>query len=146
MLVRLCSKNKKHSSFRTIKLKKQYEVLLNDAIQLRFRADVHLGMNVSGGLDSSTLIALIHKNLPVSKNIEAFTFYCNDSNYDELPWVELLLQDKTYLLNKVLLEVQAVPDLIKELSQNQDEPFGGFPTLAYSLLFKEARKKELRCY
>ena len=125
-------------------LKKQYELLLNDAIQLRFRADVPLGMNVSGGLDSSTLIALIHKNLPVSKNIEAFTFYCNDSNYDELPWVKLLLQDKTYPLNKVLLEVQAVPDLIKELSKNQDEPFGGFPTLAYSLLFKEARKKGIK--
>lgn len=125
-------------------LKERYAALLNDAIQLRFRADVPLGMNVSGGLDSSTLIALIHQNLPTTKNIEAFTFYCNDVNYDELPWVELLLNDKPYLLHKVLLNTADVPQLITTLSQNQDEPFGGFPTLAYSLLFQEARKKGIK--
>lgn len=125
-------------------LKKQYSELLNDAIQLRFRADVPLGMNVSGGLDSSTLIALIHKNLPSHQNMEAFTFYCNDANYDELPWVKDLLKDKPYHLNEVLLKSEDVPQLIAEMSKNQDEPFGGFPTLAYSLLFKEARKKGIK--
>lgn len=127
-----------------IELKTKYTNLLNDAIQLRFRADVPLGMNVSGGLDSSTLIALIHKNLPSNQNIEAFTFYCNDVNYDELPWVEELLKDKPFHLNKVLLKSNDVPQLISEMSKIQDEPFGGFPTLAYSLLFKEARKKGIK--
>jgi asparagine synthase (glutamine-hydrolysing) len=125
-------------------LKKQYTDLLNDAIRLRFRADVPLGMNVSGGLDSSTLIALVHQNLPANKNIQAFTFYCNDTNYDELPWVELLLQNKPYWLHKVLLKPDNVPELISTLSENQDEPFGGFPTLAYSLLFREARKNGIK--
>lgn len=128
----------------TESLKSQYTALLNDAIQLRFRADVPLGMNVSGGLDSSTLIALIHKNLPSSKNMEAFTFYCNDANYDELPWVETLLQDKPYPLHKVLLTAEKVPQLIAAIAKNQDEPFGGFPTLAYSLLFQEARKEGIK--
>lgn len=125
-------------------LKEQYSALLDDAIQLRFRADVPLGMNVSGGLDSSTLIALIHKNLPSKQKIEAFTFYCNNDNYDELPWVKDLLKDKPYHLNKVLLDVNTIPQLIEESSYYQDEPFGGFPTLAYSLLFKEARKKGIK--
>jgi asparagine synthase (glutamine-hydrolysing) len=125
-------------------LKEQYSALLDDAIQLRFRADVPLGMNVSGGLDSSTLIALIHKNLPSKQKIEAFTFYCNNDNYDELPWVNDLLKDKPYHLNKVLLEVHSIPQLIEETSFYQDEPFGGFPTLAYSLLFKRAREKGIK--
>ena len=125
-------------------LKEEYSTLLDDAIQLRFRADVPLGMNVSGGLDSSTLIALIHKNLPSKQKIEAFTFYCNNDNYDELPWVNDLLKDKPYHLNKVLLDVNTIPQLIEESSYYQDEPFGGFPTLAYSLLFKEARKKGIK--
>lgn len=131
-------------SLESTELKTQYTQLLNNAIQLRFRADVPLGMNVSGGLDSSTLIALIHKNLPSHQNIEAFTFYCNDVKYDELPWVEALLKDKPYHLNEVLLKSNDVPQLISEMSINQDEPFGGFPTLAYSLLFKEARKKGIK--
>lgn len=125
-------------------LKDQYSALLDDAIQLRFRADVPLGMNVSGGLDSSTLIAIIHKNLPSKQKIEAFTFYSNNDNYDELPWVNDLLKDKPYHLNKVLLEVNSIPQLIEESSYYQDEPFGGFPTLAYSLLFKEARNKGIK--
>jgi asparagine synthase (glutamine-hydrolysing) len=56
----------------------------------------------------------------------------------------LLLQDKPYLLNKVVLKADEVPDLITALSQNQDEPFGGFPTLAYSLLFDAAQKKGIK--
>lgn len=126
------------------KLIEDYTTLLDDAIQLRFRADVPLGMNVSGGLDSSTLIALIHKNLPSKQKIEAFTFYCNDKNYDELPWVNDLLKDKPYHLNKVVLEVNKIPQLIEESSYYQDEPFGGFPTLAYSLLFKSARERGIK--
>lgn len=125
-------------------LKEEYSALLDDAIQLRFRADVPLGMNVSGGLDSSTLIALIHKNLPSKQKIEAFTFYCNDTNYDELPWVNVLLKDKPYHLNKVLLDVNKIPQLIEESCYYQDEPFGGFPTLAYSQLFKSAREKGIK--
>lgn len=125
-------------------VKEEYVTLVNDAIQLRFRADVPIGMNVSGGLDSSTLIALIHKNLPTNQSMEAFTFYCNDTNYDELPWVEALLEDKNYPLHKVLLQASDVPHLIAQISQVQDEPFGGFPTLAYSLLFQEARKKGIK--
>ncbi|WP_395064912.1 asparagine synthase (glutamine-hydrolyzing) [Flavobacterium sp.] len=122
-------------------LKQHYQQLLIDSIQLRFRADVPLGMNVSGGLDSSTLISLVHQQLPSQKSIEAFTFYSNNDAYDELPWVNKLMQSTPYLLNKVLLEYKEIPRLIKEVSYYQDEPFGGFPTLAYSLLFKRAREK-----
>jgi len=125
-------------------LKQLYEWLLVDAIKLRFRADVPLGMNVSGGLDSSTLISLVHQNLPFQKTIEAFTFYSNDENYDELPWVEQLMQQTPYHLNKVLLDHKEVPRLIDEVAYYQDEPYGGFPTIAYSLLFKAASQKGIK--
>ncbi|WP_396175223.1 asparagine synthase (glutamine-hydrolyzing) [Flavobacterium sp.] len=125
-------------------LKIAYEDLLKNAIQLRFRADVPLGMNVSGGLDSSTLISLVHQNLPSQKTIEAFTFYSNNEAYDELPWVDELMKKTPYHLNKVLLDYAEIPKLLKEVSHYQDEPYGGFPTIAYSLLFKEARKKGIK--
>lgn len=125
-------------------LKVCYEALLKDSIQLRFRADVPLGMNVSGGLDSSTLINLVSRNLPSQKNIQAFTFYSNDEKYDELPWVNELMKETAYPLHKVLLDYKEVPDLIEKVSFYQDEPFGGFPTLAYSLLFESAREKGVK--
>jgi asparagine synthase (glutamine-hydrolysing) len=125
-------------------LKQQYEDLLKESLQLRFRADVPLGMNVSGGLDSSTLINLVHQNLPSQKTIEAFTFYSNNVNYDELPWVNELMKTTPYPLNKVLLDYKKIPELIQKVSYYQDEPFGGFPTLAYSLLFESASNKGIK--
>lgn len=127
-----------------IELKQQYEALLIDAIQLRFRADVSLGMNVSGGLDSSTLINLVHQYLPSKKSIEAFTFYSNNEKYDELIWVNELMKTTPFPSHSVLLDYNAIPELIQKVSYFQDEPFGGFPTLAYSLLFESARSKGIK--
>ncbi len=125
-------------------LEERYEALLIEAIRLRLRSDVPLGMNISGGLDSSALINLVHRNLPAQKNMEAFTFYSNNEKYDELPWVNELMKSTPYPLHKVLFDYTQIPELIKKVSDYQDEPFGGFPTLAYSLLFQSAREKGIK--
>lgn len=122
-------------------LKEQYQYLLKDAISLRFRSDVPVGFNISGGLDSSTLLALVNEAFPNNNTIEAFTFYTGHKDYDELTWVEQMIQLTKNPLNKCLLDAADVPDLINKISYHEDEPFGGFPTLAYSLLFKAARQK-----
>ena len=119
-------------------VKDQYRELLEDSIKLRFRADVPVGFNISGGLDSSTLLAFVNRTQN-SQNINAYTFYTGDKNYDELPWVEELIANTQNPLSKVLLGPSDVSSLSEHMSAIQDEPFGGIPTLAYSLIFKEAR-------
>ncbi|MEZ4856619.1 MAG: asparagine synthase (glutamine-hydrolyzing) [Gelidibacter sp.] len=123
--------------------KTAYKALLEDSIKLRFRADVPIGINVSGGLDSSALIALVN-NYNHNTNIETFTFYTGNADYDELPWVEQMLQHYQNPLHKMLLLSKEVPLLSKTISNYQDEPYGGLPTLAYSKLFKEASKKGIK--
>jgi asparagine synthase (glutamine-hydrolysing) len=124
-------------------LRNKYFEILNDSIKLRFIADVKVGFNISGGLDSSLLLALVNKNFPQNEAIEAFTFYSDNREYDELPWVEQMITQTKNPLNKCLLDVNEVENLINEVSFYQDEPFGGFPTMAYSLIFKEASKKNI---
>tara|TARA_R110002050_G_scaffold74772_4_gene160161 strand:+ start:64190 stop:65899 length:1710 start_codon:yes stop_codon:yes gene_type:complete len=124
--------------------KEVYTKLLINSIQLRFRADVPIGFNVSGGLDSSALLALANVSQKDISKIEAFTFYTGDDNYDELPWVKQIIASYQCPLNKVLLSSNEVPELAKYLSNIQDEPFGGIPTLAYSKLFSEASKKGVK--
>lgn len=119
----------------------QYVALLNETIALRFRADVPVGFNVSGGLDSSLLLSLIKKSFPDNDSIHAYTFYTGHPDYDELPWVMSLMNTTSYPLHTVLLKSSEVPQLAEEMATFQDEPFGGLPTIAYSLLFKEARKQ-----
>ncbi len=116
-----------------------YEELLKSSIRLRFRADVPVGFNLSGGLDSSTLLSMVN-TLDDGSNIKAFTFYTGDDRYDELPWVEKLIKSTGNPLVKVQMTAQEVPELSLEMSRMQDEPYGGFPTLAYGKLFKTARE------
>ncbi|WP_299550051.1 asparagine synthase (glutamine-hydrolyzing) [Seonamhaeicola sp.] len=121
-----------------------YTKLLIDSIKLRFRADVPVGFNVSGGLDSSALLALANISQKDISKIEAFTFYTNDENYDELPWVEQIIAAYKNPLNKILLSSNQVSEISKSISDFQDEPYGGIPTLAYSRLFASASKKGVK--
>lgn len=115
--------------------------LMEDSVKLRFRADVPIGFNLSGGLDSSTLLALVSSVFPNNDQIEAFTFITGDERYDEIFWVKNMLNRKPYPLNICLLTPEEVPELTSYISRLQAEPFGGIPTLAYSKVFQKARQK-----
>ena len=136
--------------------KDHYLILLKDSINLRFRADVPVGFNISGGLDSSVLLALVNlqeinngngnNKIPESEfqnqqsTINAYTFYTNNPDYDELPWVEQMVATTRNPLTKIMLQAIEVPDFTKKIAFQQDEPFGGVPTLAYAKIFQQARK------
>lgn len=122
-------------SFEAVKMR--YLQLLDSSINLRFRADVPLGFNVSGGLDSSALLALVNRTTD-GENINAYTFYTGDDRYDELPWVKDLIEITKNPLHTVLFEAEDVAEAAKSMSALQDEPFGGVPTLAYAAIFKKA--------
>lgn len=144
--------------------KHEYAELLKDSINLRFRADVAVGFNVSGGLDSSVLLALVNLQenskdkfndnpglrqaqtdsvLEGKSAINAYTFYTNNSDYDELPWVEKMIAKTQNPLTKVLLQADEIPYLSHRIAWQQDEPFGGIPTLAYAKIFEQARKDKV---
>lgn len=120
--------------------KKHYIGLLKDSIALRFRADVPVGFNISGGLDSSVLLAMVNDFAGGHSNINAYTFYTGNPDYDELPWVEMMIAHTENPLRKVLLQSGEIPSLAEKISFHEDEPYGGIPTLAYAKLFAEARK------
>ena len=123
-------------------VKKNYASLLKNSIELRFRADVSVGFNISGGLDSSTLLAFVNE-MEGKENINAYTFYCGHKDYDELFWVKEMINATQNPLNKVLLTVDHFTKEIDFLTHIQDEPCGGIPTIAYSKIFKEARDNEV---
>ena len=117
----------------------EYHDLLRDAVRIRFRSDVPVGVCLSGGLDSSTLIALLGELFGPDERIESYHFACGDPLYDETPWVTRLLARTRYPLHIASLSPEDIPALAEEAVLFQEEPFGGLPTLAMAELFKLAR-------
>jgi asparagine synthase (glutamine-hydrolysing) len=119
-------------------IREEYLDLMKNSVSLRFRADVPVGINLSGGVDSSTLLGLVHTLQNEESTVTAYTFATGDERYDELPWVEKMLEKTAHPLIVSVLNAEDVPDLAVSVQYFQDEPFGGFPTLAYAKLFEQA--------
>jgi asparagine synthase (glutamine-hydrolysing) len=117
----------------------EYRELMRESVKFRFRSDVPVGINLSGGLDSSTLLGLVHDVQGNDSDVKAFTFTTGSTTYDELPWVEQMLERTNHELIDCRLSAGGVPALAEEVQYYQDEPFGGFPTLAYSNVFSSAK-------
>ena len=124
-------------------VREEYLALLRETVMLRFRSDVPVGINLSGGLDSSTLLSTVQTVQGSSGNAMAFTFVTGDPQYDELPWVEEMLRHTHHSLVACSLNAAQVPDLAEEIQHFQDEPFGGIPTLAYAKVFEAARSRDI---
>jgi asparagine synthase (glutamine-hydrolysing) len=122
-------------------IEEEYMSLLVDSIKLRFRADVPVGINLSGGLDSSILLGLVDFYKGKQNEIKAFTFSTDDENYDEVPWAKMMIAHTRHPHEICTLRVEEVPALAEEIQRIADEPFGGFPTLAYSKIFERARQQ-----
>jgi len=120
-------------------VQEEYLGVLAESVRLRFRADVPVGINLSGGLDSSTLLGLVHQVQGPNSNVRAFTFVTGDERYDELPWVRQMLARTHHTSTVCRLNPRDVPALAESVQMHQDEPFGGLPTLAYARLFERAR-------
>lgn len=117
----------------------EYRALLEESVRLRFRADVPVGINVSGGVDSSALLGLV--DAIGQGEVSAFTFATGDAAYDEVEWVEQMLAGTGHPWVVCTLSASEVPELAASVQRHQDEPFGGLPTLAYARIFERAREE-----
>jgi asparagine synthase (glutamine-hydrolysing) len=119
----------------------EYVALLRESVRLRFRSDVPVGVNISGGVDSSTLAALVRDLHGADAHVDAFTFATGDPAYDETPWVEEILARTGHRSILCRLRPDDVPALAESVHGHVAEPIGGLPTLAYARVFEEARAR-----
>ncbi len=119
--------------------REEYAARMAESVRLRFRSDVPVGINLSGGLDSSVLLGLVQRVQGKDSDVKAFTFVTGDERYDELPWVRRMLERTRHPSVVCALRPEEVPALAESVHECQDEPFGGLPTLAYARLFEVAR-------
>ncbi len=124
-------------------VREEYLSLATESVRLRFRSDVPVGINLSGGLDSSTLLGLVQNVQGAENDAKAFTYITGDPRYDELPWCRQMLSRTKHPSIVCQLAPQEVPDLAASVQYFQDEPFGGLPTIAYAKVFERARQENV---
>jgi asparagine synthase (glutamine-hydrolysing) len=120
-----------------IEVQQEFGHLLDRAVKDRLVSDVPLGAFLSGGLDSSTIVALMLRH---SKNVDTFSIGFPEASYNELPYArETARQLGTRHVDQTL-DVSN-PELLLEISSGQDEPFADTSIVPTYALCHMARQR-----
>jgi len=112
-----------------------------EAVGSHLRSDVPVGVALSGGLDSATLLALLDRTHPDPALVEAFSFVFPEAAYSERPYVEAMAQQTGRAAHLVEVTARRFADTAERFSVSQEEPFAGAPISAYGLCFERAREQ-----
>ena len=114
--------------------------LIRDAVRLRLVSDVPLGALLSGGIDSSTVVAFMSEALSIP--VRTFSIGFDDQTYNELPYARTVAAHFCTDHCEEVLEPDIAP-LAERLVRHLDEPFGDFsvfPTYLVSKLASQSVK------
>jgi asparagine synthase (glutamine-hydrolysing) len=98
--------------------------LLSDSVRLRLRSDVPVGAHLSGGLDSSSVVALMstHGQGPVHTFSGAFA---EGGEYDERQFIRQVVQQYATVHHEVEPRASQLPEVLPRLIWHLDEPTAG---------------------
>ena len=113
--------------------------LVDDAVRLRLHADVPVGLNLSGGLDSASLLASVDRQW-TSGRASTFTATFADPDYDESEFAAEVPGQANWRKHFARLEPEDVVALVDTAIWHQEAPFGGVATLAYHRLHEAAKE------
>jgi asparagine synthase (glutamine-hydrolysing) len=114
--------------------------LFEDAVRIRLRSDVPVGVCLSGGLDSSAIICAAKQFIEPEK-IKAFNVSFNDQAFDESAYAKAVADYTGVKLHFVYPQSQRLFDDLSELIWHQEEPFTNLNIYSQWLLMQEARRQ-----
>jgi asparagine synthase (glutamine-hydrolysing) len=120
-------------------LTEELRALLFQAVKRRMISDVPLGFFLSGGIDSSAVLAAAAHETP-AENLKTFTIGFTEPSYDESPHAALVAGHFN-ATNKVdMLDLETARDLAPHVLARMDEPIGDPSILPTYLLARFTRQ------
>src|SRR5688572_1816411 len=112
-----------------------------DAVKLRLRSDVPVGVLLSGGTDSSAIAAALHHLAPERSDIKLISAIGVDGP-DEQPFIDAVAGHLNRRVEKVPLNYSpsAAFELVGHVSWFNDQPVGNFSAVAHYLLMNRAKE------
>ncbi len=117
----------------------RFREIFEGAVRLRLRSDVPLGVNLSGGLDSASLMVVVDDLLQSAGEVQTFTASFDDPRYDERELASEVPRHTHWARHLQRLDEKHVWQVTWEALWHQEAPFGGISTLAYHHLHRLAQ-------
>jgi asparagine synthase (glutamine-hydrolysing) len=114
------------------------ERVLAKAVKSQMNSDVPLGAFLSGGVDSSLIVALMQKQS--EKAIQTFTIGFEEQNYDESNHAAAVAKHIGTIHTKMEVNATNAKDIIYKLPSIYDEPFADSSQIPTHIVSSLARK------
>lgn len=111
---------------------------LDEAVRIRMISDVPFGAFLSGGIDSSAVVALMSKNS--SKSVKTFSVGFSESNYSELAYAKTISDLYQTEHHELKISENQIIENLPALVRFRDAPVAEPSDIAIYLLAKEASK------
>lgn len=112
--------------------------LMNESLARHLIADVPVGIFLSGGLDSSTLVALMSRQ--TDARLHTYSVGFEDESFNELPYARIVADHFRTEHREVIVTADMVRDLLPKSISFIDEPYGdgsAIPTYCVSQIAKD---------
>ena len=114
--------------------------LLIETTQIHMRADVPVGVSLSGGLDSSALLACIDEGGNMNELVHCFS--CDyGADFSERPWIEAAAHHHGLQSDIRSFTPEAFRESIRPLMWSLEGPIGGLANCGSSLVLQAAHEQ-----
>lgn len=123
--------------------KQTFYALFEDSVRLRLRADVGIGSCLSGGIDSSSIVCMVHhllKNRSIKGIQKTFSAGSHIPKYDERHFMDEIINHTDVDAHFVTPSLTSLLRALKQIVWHQDEPFGSSSIFAQHQVFDLAKK------